>query len=221
MIGIFLVLGELFARGALSLRETYKNEIYKKTDVTKDGLCYIDSKGRRRLLSNDHVADLSTDPYTGDYILTDIKTRRVIKNFSAEKRAENRKKNIEIMKKYGNTVYYEDKYKTYTDTHEPYGVRFYDGETGECYVIRNIAETCWFMRVKDGKIIRKTDRQIAIEKGKGIDPNLTTAEDATKRIEWKNDKKLNYTEWGKGNYDVYEISYLERKGRYARENNSI
>lgn len=137
----------------------------------------------QRLTSNNHRSE-SRMLTNGDRVLYDIDSKVVVRNYSAEQRAENsyineaKKKEAENE---GKTVYLVDR-----DGHENfyiydpqsrrsvcdvYGMRYKDFKTGQIYVIRCVNDkksygpyVYYYMNVSTGMFVRKTDGQIEIDK---------------------------------------------------------
>lgn len=103
--------------------------------VSKDGLTYVDGNAKIRLMSNNHYAMFETLP-NGSRILRDIKTGKIIKNFTQEQHLQEYKQNYQKAIKEGKTIictgfnfHQHDKIK---------GARYIDINTKKLYVIRDL-----------------------------------------------------------------------------------
>ncbi len=205
MFGLFMLIGSALSSLIGIAKENIDNDIGRKERITPDGLCYIDSKARTRLLRNNRLVDYAHDK-NGDYILIDILNRTVYKNFTEEERKKEYQNGIEIMKRNNNRFYFINK-----DDHrkeECKGVRFIDKYTNEEYVVRKIKNVCYFMRVKDNIICEETDYQQYHRKKH---PTLYDLKDGIEDLKQFNkiysDTTINWA-WNSME-DYSEIKYLE------------
>lgn len=143
------------------LKESIENAECKKKYANSDGLTYIDSKGRSRLVSNNKLVFYTHDK-NGDYILEDI-GGYVYKNFSEEERQEQKNINVDTAIKNGKSTYCEDENEHKKDWYCK-GRRFIDLKTGERYVIRCIQGKYYYMDISTGLLVRKTDKQLEEER---------------------------------------------------------
>lgn len=139
----------------------YKRKEYEENQENKvkyrhpDGLTYVDTKGRSRLVSNDEVVFYTWQ--NGDYVLERM-NGSIIKNFSLEKRKNQINENLQKALANNETTYCIDE-----NNHEKErckGKRFKDLKTGETYVIRRLKYTYWYLNIDTGMIVRKTDWQL-------------------------------------------------------------
>lgn len=140
-----------------SIDENIENEKNKKRYKNSNGLTYIDTKGRSRLLSNDEIVFYTNDK-NADYILEDA-NGNVYKNFSEEKRMKDYFERKKMALENRETTYCHDDNNHCKDW-ECKGKRFKDFETGEIYIIRCINYKYYYMNISNGMIVRKTDWQI-------------------------------------------------------------
>lgn len=68
-------------------REIAKNHENRERSRDNDKEYYMDVKGKYRLVSNKHEIDWETDFWTGDRVLYDVTAQKILKNYTAEKRA--------------------------------------------------------------------------------------------------------------------------------------
>lgn len=140
-------------------KEIQENEENKVKYRHPDGLTYVDTKGRSRLVSNNEIVVYGMK--NGDYVLEKI-NGTVIKNYSKEQRESQIESNRQKAIINNETTYCIDE-----NTHEKEwikkGKRFKDLKTGDIYIIRCINYKYYYMRLNDGMLVRKTDYQIAYD----------------------------------------------------------
>ena len=142
---------------ANEIKEIKENAECKKKFVHPDGLTYIDSYGRSRLLSDNRLVIYTCDK-NGDYILKET-GGKLIKNFSAEERKTRERKVIEEARRCRNTTYCIDE-NNHKQEFGYHGKRFKDFKTGEVYVVRCIRNKYYYMNIATGFLVRKTDWQV-------------------------------------------------------------
>jgi hypothetical protein len=149
--------------GALFYLKDENNENKKNRKLYKhpNETTYIDTKGRSRLLSNNELVFYTHDK-NGDYILENV-SGHVYRNFSEEERNRSMKREKTKALNNNETTYCIDSNKHKNDW-TCKGKRFKDFKTGDIYVIRYINYKYYYMNVKNGMIIRKTDWQIKHDK---------------------------------------------------------
>lgn len=160
MINIFGLIYTLFVSVGVffhKLNEKNENKKNKINFRSADGLTYIDSKCRSRLLSNDKQV-LYTYDKNGDYILKDM-SGHVYKNFSQEKRERELNERIYEAKNKNETTYCIDD-NDHRNDWECKGKRFKDFKTGDIYIIRYINYKYYYMNISNGLLVRETDWQI-------------------------------------------------------------
>ena len=110
MFGIVYTLFTSIACIFNKAKETQDNKSNRINFRNKDGLTYIDSKGGDRLLSNNHKAMYTKFHHScyGDYILEDIETHTIVKNFSEEERVKTLHTNYQYAVDNNMSVYYEN-----------------------------------------------------------------------------------------------------------------
>lgn len=164
MVNIFGLIYTLFVSVGVffhKLNEKNENKKNKINFRSADGLTYIDSKCRSRLLSNDKQV-IYTHDKNGDYILKDM-SGHIYKNFSQEKRERELNERIYEAKNKNETTYCIDD-NDHRNDWECKGKRFKDFKTGDIYIIRYINYKYYYMNISDGMIVRKTDKQIVSDK---------------------------------------------------------
>lgn len=217
MIGILMSLCMTIGDMVNSAKDSMQNSYNKKYHRTPDGLTYIDSKARLRLLSNNRIVHYAVDE-NGDRILIDCLNQRVYRNFTAEEREQRYEKNMELFKSRNNSVYFLDERDNHNRGFECRGVRFYDAETKREYVVRHIEGKYYFMDSHTNEIIRKTDYQAYDEQ---INPGKYRY---LETIDFTKYNKIN-NNWNKNMFwsslcDITEIRYL--RGNYdAKEDREI
>lgn len=162
MYGIlfFTFCGIVLAVG--SIKEGIENGENRIKFRHKNGLTYIDNKGRDRLLSNNHIAMYHVDYTNGrqDYVLEDIESHVIIKNFTKEKQDREYEESREKAVGEGKSTFCIDSnnYKKYIISEKGFeGKRFKDLQTGKIYVIRKIKFRYYYMNIENGFIVRETD----------------------------------------------------------------
>lgn len=140
-----------------SVNESAENEKNKKLYKHSNGLTYIDTKGRSRLLSNNEIVFYTNDK-NGDYVLADS-CGNIYRNFSEEKRTQECCELKKTASKNRETTYCCDN-NNHSKDWECKGKRFKDFETGDVYIIRCINNKYYYMNMSDGLIVRKTDWQL-------------------------------------------------------------
>lgn len=109
----------------------------KIDSVSKDGLTYVDGNAKIRLMSNDHLAMFETLP-NKSRVLRDIKTGKIVKNYTQEKYLKEYRNNYQKAIKEGKTIVC-----TGYDFHERdkiKGARYIDLNTNKLYVIRDLTQ---------------------------------------------------------------------------------
>jgi hypothetical protein len=162
---LFVTLGYIKKEFTESIENNECKQIYKNID----GLTYTDTKGCSRLLSTNELVFYTHLP-NGDYILEDL-SGKVIKNFTLENR---QRKQIELKNEAAfsmNSTYCIDE-NNYKNDYICKGKRFKDLKTGDIYVIRNIKGRYYYMDIKSGLLVRKTDWQIRREQEGMVHPKL-------------------------------------------------
>ena len=144
-----------------SINKSIDNEKNKTIYKHPNGMTYIDTKGRSRLLSNDELVFYTYDR-NGNYVLEDV-SGHIYRNFSEEKRSQELNERKEKAMSNKETTYCID-----DDNHRKdwvcKGKRFKDFKTGEIYVIRYIKYKYYYINISNGMIVRKTDWQIKQDK---------------------------------------------------------
>lgn len=154
-----LIYSMIVSAGAIShkMNENIENKRNKIKYKSPDGLTYLDTNGRSRLISNDELVFYTHDK-NGDYILEDV-SGHVYKNFSKEQREKEFHERINLASKNNETTYCIDD-NDHSKDWVCKGKRFKDFNTGNVYVIRQIKYKYYYMDISNGFIVRKTDWQI-------------------------------------------------------------
>lgn len=143
------------------IEEKIENDKCKVMYENSDGLTYTDSKGHSRLMSNNEMVFYGLDK-NGDYVLENL-SGNIIKNYSLEKRNNKLNKEKQLAIETTASTYCID-----NDNHKNdwicQGKRFKDIKTGDIYVIRCIKHKYYYMDIKNGFLVRKTDWQIQKDK---------------------------------------------------------
>lgn len=158
MFGILLTFITTMLKTVGSVLESHENNINKKVYKHSDGLTYTDNKGRARLSKNNHIALYRTNYSNGkkDWILEDVETHEIIKNFTKEKEIiiiSNKKE--EAIKNNKSTFLIDE--NNHIKSFGFQGKRFQDLKTNEIYVVRKFGRVYYYMNIKNGFIVRKTD----------------------------------------------------------------
>lgn len=139
------------------INENRENEENKIKFRHPNGLTYVDTKGRSRLISNNEVVFYTHDR-NGDYVLENM-SGHVYKNFSKEKRDKELSERIIVASQNNETTYAIDENKHEHDWFCK-ARRFKDFKTGDVYIIRRINYKYYYMNIANGMVVRKTDWQI-------------------------------------------------------------
>lgn len=145
------------------------NDRAKQNNVSKDGLTYVDNQGRMRLMSNNHI--VTFEHYKGQYILRDLKTYDIVRNYTQEKKTAEYLNNKKKAEQEGKTVFCIDSDKHQHDKIK--GKRYLDTETNQIYVIRAIGK--WripFYMDLNGNMIKPVDPSWQPPKVMGIDDGI-------------------------------------------------
>ena len=196
-VAIIFMLASGFVKLAGYIKRGYEDDQAKLTNVSKDKLTYVDSRGKMRLRSNNHIVAFET--YKGRYVLRDLKTYSIVRDYTLERECREKTKSKNRAIKAGKTVYCVD-----FDMHRQdkiKGMRYQDMETNEIYVIRSIGK--WkipFYMNLDGKFIKPVDKNWRLPNHFGIDDGIKV--DIKKELETQinlspNEKRYNYlwNEW--------------------------
>lgn len=131
-----------------------EDELAKLNNKSSNGLTYVDSTGRMRLVSNNHI--VMFEKYNGCDILRDIKTNHIVKNFTQDKKYEEYKKSKEKAIQEGKTIFCID--FGYHKDDKIRGMRYMDINTQEKFVIRVLGK--WkipFYMNMEGEIVKPVD----------------------------------------------------------------
>jgi len=175
-------------------REKAKNE-GKEIYVGEDGIGRCVKDGRPVIHCYEYLNGYNEKP---DRVLKYAGTNEIIRNFSEENRKQTQEQSYKIAKEKGYTVYrigekfddhFHDKCR---------GFRYKDIQTGKIYVIREVCGCKYYMDVKTGLLVRKTDGQIEKEKynaeNNPICHKLNQKRDEEHVMENFNKKQLEYSE---------------------------
>ena len=206
MAGLFGLIYTAFTLGtkaAMSIKDNAENEKYRQEAIHKNEQSYIDSKGyscsvengRRVMYANEYLNGYDKLP---DKVLKYVDNGEIIKNFSKEEREQLETYYYNEAKKTNKTVYrIGGKFDNYSDvgSGKPKGYRYKDLNTNAIYVIRKFNGIKFYMDIKTGLLVRKTDGQIKREETCGnvddkISPLLKNT--MTDTIENINCDLLNY-----------------------------
>lgn len=186
MIGLLLGALNLIGAGTQKFINFSEDERRKQDCVFPDGITYIDHRGARRFISNNHVCmEVTTEWINGEskscYKLYDMDSRYCVLDLGKKQIEDTRQKNIEFAKKYGYTTYVDPSWGF--DSEYTYKIlskedkwkalpRYIDLETRDTYVINYVdcqrvkfdyyfgdpkCRGKWYVRIKDGKFIRRAD----------------------------------------------------------------
>lgn len=157
MFGILHALGVVISSTIKSVKEQISD--YESKEDTSNGFTYIDSKGKTRLLSNNHQIYIQYDKEKEVNNYIDLKTNKIIKSEMPQYIKELNDELIDDYKKRGFTVYL---YKCRGLTVKPYyrSNIYKDIYTDEKYVIRKVRDRQYFYSIETGKPIREEDSSL-------------------------------------------------------------
>jgi len=214
LFGLFYTTFVLGAKGVLGIKNSLEDNDYKKEAVSHGEDIYINSKGISCHVKNDkptiYTHIYKKDGSKPDYVLKYAGTDKIIRNFSKEERDGREKYYYEKALELGRTAYRlggdRDNYRN-VDFRTSRGYRYKDIETKEIYVVREVDEVLYYMSVKTGLLVRKTDGQLIIEE----------------RIKEKNPIKYNkFLEHDRNNfikkYNKMQLKYHEEDGYISYDN---
>lgn len=177
MAGLFGFLYTAFTLGTkagMSIKENIENKNYRQEAIQKSEHIYIDSKGnvcstkdgKKVMYANEYLHGYNNLP---DKVLKYVDTDEVIINFSKEDRERTEAYYYNEAKKLNRTAYrIGGKLDNYCNAGEgkAKGYRYKDISTGAIYVVREFNGIRFYMDIKTGILVRKTDGQIKLEKEK-------------------------------------------------------
>lgn len=154
-----VVLLMLIGKGIFELvkyvRTTTADDVAKLTNRSHDNLTYVDSNGRIRLISNNHI--VAFEKYHNDEILRDLKTYDIVRNYSQEQRNLEAQVSQTKALQEGKKIFCVDFNEHKNDKIK--GMRYQNIETGEIYVIRQIG--CYRIPIYmtlEGKLTKLVDK---------------------------------------------------------------
>lgn len=151
------------------IKRSHEDDISKLLHSSKDNLTYIDSRGRMRLKSNNHIVVYTIEH--NHHVLKDLKTFEILKDYTYEKQQKEYEKSKAKAIAEGKRIFCID---FDTHTHDKInGMRYKNMDTGEIYVIRQIGgwRIPWYMNLK-GKFIAPVDSNWKPPKIFGQDPGV-------------------------------------------------
>ena len=154
MLEIFIVF--LIVKGIMKLCKKVRNNVndsYAKcNNKAPNGLTWVDSFGKMRLTSNDHLCLYKTLS-NGSKVLQDIENGNIIKNYTQDQQTDYFQESLKNAKEQGKTICCVD-----FNTHEHdgrnsiVGMRYMDMRTKKKYVIRNFDSVPFYLDMETGKI---------------------------------------------------------------------
>lgn len=177
MAGLFGFLYTAFTLGAkagMSIKENIENKNYRQEAIQKNEKVYIDSNGyacstkdgRKVMYANEYLHGYNNLP---DKVLKYVDTDEIISNFSKEDREQTETYYYNEAVKLNRTAYrIGGKYDSYCNigVGKPKGYRYKDIKTNAIYVVREFNSMKFYMDIKTGLLVRKTDGQLKLEKEK-------------------------------------------------------
>lgn len=174
MAGLFGLLYTAFTLGTkagMSIKENIENENYRQEAIQRNNSIYIDSKGnacstkdsKKVMYANEYLHGYNNPP---DKVLKYVDTGEIIRNFSEEDRKQTEVYYYNEAKKLNRTAYrIGGKYDNYCNVGvgKPKGYRYKDMATGAIYVVREFNGMRFYMDIKTGLLVRKTDGQFKRE----------------------------------------------------------
>lgn len=181
----------LIGKGVFELckyvRRSYEDDVSKLMYISKDGLTYIDSRGRMRLTSNNHIVVHATQ--NGHHVLKDLKTFQIIRDYTQERKTieYNRSKNKALAENKSIFCIDFDMHKT----DKLKGMRYQDINTGEIYVIRQIGKyrIPFYMNMK-GELVCIVDENWRYHQMVSKDIQIDIIQEIKKHYEYYKDKPL-------------------------------
>lgn len=190
MIGFLFILFIFIAWAIESHRKSSIEDYSKHNPINIHGeRSYFDKNGVQRLLGSNRKVSYSVDPWTGDYVCTDLKTRETLRNFSEENRNKQNEdsllKAIQNGEKYylyrmqgDKNFFYEEKVR---------GWRYKNIIDGSLCVKRNVPS---FICKGNG-----SDFYMDVETGKYKDAIYFSDEDELKNAKHDEEVKRKFNEW--------------------------
>ena len=173
LFGLFYTVFALGVKGTKSIKAANINKKRRNESITSNKQTYIDSDGCERLTYNNQKV-LQTYIYTKtpyceykDYVLKQVDSNNIIKNYSAEKRNQEENERYNDAIKNGKTVY---RLGTLRDNYyhsRINGYRYKDINTNAIYVIRSLNGVKFYMDIDTGQFIRETDGEVIRNKTEG------------------------------------------------------
>lgn len=172
LFGLIYTTCMLAIKAGVSIKENYENEKYRQKAIKDKEQVYVDSKGnvcfakdgKKVMYSNEYLYGYNNPP---NKVLKYVDSEEIIRNFSQEDKDETETYYFNEAKKLNRTAYrIGGKYDNYCNvgSSEPKGYRYKDINTGNIYVIREFNGIRFYMDIKNGFLIRKTDGQLEREK---------------------------------------------------------
>lgn len=166
LFGLFYTVFVVGAKGVKAIKSKNENEKRRIDSIVKGNETYIGDDGCQRLNSNNQKVMQTyvykTTPYGEyrDYVLKQVGSNNIIKNYSEEKRNKEELQNYYNATLEGKTVYRlgtlrDNYYKSAIN-----GYRYKDINTGTVYVIRTLNGVKFYMDIGTGEFIRETDGEL-------------------------------------------------------------
>lgn len=186
---------------------------FRRSNGTKQKY-WTDHRGLDRLEGSNRIIVFREDWKTGDQLVVDYRTGKVIENLSQNTRNKYQQECREIAIKNGRTVYplekevpsWRDDYKTLS------GRKYKDINTGEIYVCRVIGSDAWYIRATDGLFIKRVwDESTDLSNIKIYN------EETIEQINERQRKKCNRYIGRKVDYDAWKYPITVKSFSEARE----
>ena len=132
----------------------------KINNKSANGLTWVDSNGKMRLTSNNHLCIYITLP-NGDRVLQDIKTGESIVNYTQNERVKLVAKSKQIAEQKGESIYCIDFNPHKEDSvRGVVGMHFYNPETKDTFVIRTFDYIPFYVNIQTGEIGDVVDKKM-------------------------------------------------------------
>lgn len=160
MLGGLFILGELIGQMGSYVQDETQKTINKDKAIEKGELTYLDRQHHQRLVSNDRPVVIKQ--INGQAWYVDAQTEKPYVNLGQRLFDDNYRKAVAAGKTVVpigglNPPYYKDKIE---------GRRYYDIETKDIYVMRNICGANWYIRLSDFSLVRMADSSLKLFKDK-------------------------------------------------------
>lgn len=160
MLGGLFILGELIGQIGSYVQDETQNTINKNKAIEDEKLTYLDRQHHQRLVSNDRPVVIKQ--INGQAWYVDAQTEKPYVNLGQRLFDDNYSRAVAAGKTVVpigglNPPYYKDRIQ---------GRRYYDIETKDIYVSRELCCAAWYIRLSDFSLVRMSDSSLKLFKDK-------------------------------------------------------